>query len=207
MILSCSFALCFQRCENAQTTYNIYDFFKTKMSVTYEGTDGEKLPTSQYSILHSDDFLTINNIRFDVFLPSFQAVKKHYDSYNRANWFLLDLLTAFDNSDGKRVEILKAAHEFADWILKEADEDQLPHQVKKLNYLQVIKRKREFNISELAELYALIEDSTTREDILVGAYLLLGQQRAAEIHFSRLTPELQNSFKSYPIYRFWNENS
>lgn len=68
------------------------------------------------------------------------------------------------------------------------------------------KRKREFNISELAELYALIEDSTTREDILVGAYLLLGQQRAAEIHFSRLTPELQNSFKSYPIYRFWNEN-
>lgn len=48
--------------------------------------------------------------------------------------------------------------------------------------------------------------STTREDILVGAYLLLGQQRAAEIHFSRLTPELQNSFKSYPIYRFWNEN-
>lgn len=201
-----SFALCFQRCENAQTTYNIYDFFKTEMSVTYEGTDGEKLPTSQYSILHSDDFLTINNIRFDVFLPSFQAVKKHYDSYNRANWFLLDLLTAFDNSDGKRVEILKAAHEFADWILKEADEDQLPYQVKKLNYLQVIKRKREFNISELAELYALIEDSTTKEDILVGAYLLLGQQRAAEIHFSRLTPELQNSFKSYPIYRFWNEN-
>ena len=50
------------------------------------------------------------------------------------------------------------------------------------------------------------QTSTTREDILVGAYLLLGQQRAAEIHFSRLTPELQNSFKSYPIYRFWNEN-
>jgi len=200
-----SFALCLQACEEIKNTYNIYDFFKTEMSLGYDGIDGERLPISQYSILHAEDFLAVNNIRFDILLPSFQEAKKHYDTYNRANWFLLNLLIAFDKSDGKRTEILKTAYEFADWILHEANEDEVPYQVRMLNYLQVIKREREFNISELAKLYSLVECSTTREDILIGAYLLLCQQNAAEIHFYKLEPEAQDSFKSYPIYHFWME--
>lgn len=198
-----SFVLCLQACERDKNTYNIYDFFKTEMSLEYEGVNREKLPISQYSILHAADFLTVNNIRFDILLPSFQKTQKHYDTYNRANWFLLELLIAFDKSDGRRKEILKTAHEFADWILYEANEDELPYHVKKLNYLQVIKRERALNVSELAELYSMVECSSTGEEMLVGAYLLLGQQKAAEIHFDKLTLEMQDSFKSYPLYHFW----
>lgn len=198
-----SFLLCPQACEKSKTTYNIYDFFKTEIPLAYDGKNKEKLSISQYFILQPDDLLTVNNIRFDVLLPSFQKAKKHYDTYNNANWFLLNLLIAFDKSGGKRTEILKTAHEFAAWTLHEANEDDLPSQVKTLNYLQVIKREREFNISELTELYSLTECSTTKEDTLVGTYLLLGQQQAAEIHFDKLTPKIQNDFKSYPIYHFW----
>ena len=39
--------------------------------------------------------------------------------------------------------------------------------------------------------------------ILVGAYLLLGQQKVAQTHFENLTIEQQDSFKLYPIYHFW----
>lgn len=198
-----SFILYLQVCEGTKTTYNIYDFFKSEVSLAYEGIDGEKLPISQYSILHADDILTVNNIRFDVLLPSFQKARKHYDTFNRANWFLLDLLIAFDKSGGKKIGILKVAREFADWILHEATEDELTYQIKALNHLQVIKREREFNISELAELYSLVERRTTKEETLVGAYLLLGQQQAAKIHFDKLAPDVQSNFKSYPIYHFW----
>lgn len=200
-----SFILCLQALDDTKTTYNIYDFFKTEMSFAYEGKDGEMLPTSQYSILQPDDILTVKNIRFDILLPSFKKIEKHYDLFNRANQFLLNLLIAFDKSNGKRTDILKTAHEFADWILHEANEDELPYQIKFLNYLQVIKRERELNISEVSELYSLVECSTTSEEILIGAYLLLGQQKAAEIHFNKLSCELQEAFKTLPIYHFWTK--
>ncbi len=51
----------------------------------------------------------------------------------------------------------------------------------------------------------MIENSETREDCLIGAYLLLGQQQAAEMHFARLSKSEQNNFKEYPIYHFWKD--
>lgn len=49
----------------------------------------------------------------------------------------------------------------------------------------------------------MVENRDIGEECIVGAYLLLGQQQAAEIHFARLSKEEQNSFKQYPIYHFW----
>lgn len=49
----------------------------------------------------------------------------------------------------------------------------------------------------------MIENSEMREDCLIGAYLLLGQQQAAKMHFARLSKLEQGNFKEYPIYHFW----
>lgn len=97
------------------------------------------LPISQYSILHKNDFLTLNNINFDVLLPSFQKAEHHYETFNRANLFLLELLNAFDKADKTRKEkILKVCKDFSDWI-SEAPEDELDYQIKILNKLQTTK--------------------------------------------------------------------
>ena len=52
----------------------------------------------------------------------------------------------------------------------------------------------------------MIETPGVREDVLVGAYLLLDQQAAAEVHFEKLDEQLKEEFKKYPIFHFWKEN-
>ena len=118
---------------------------------------------------------------------------------------MLDLLSAYDKATGERkTNLLKTCEDFSDWI-SEANNDELDYQVKTLNILQTVKRSRDFNIDEIKALYELIESNEAREDCLVGAYLLLEQQQAAEMHFAKLSEEEQNAFKEYPIYRFWKE--
>lgn len=200
------FVFYFKKCDDANKgKYEIFDFFKTEFCVAFDGRNGEKLPISQFCILHTNDFLTLNNIHFDVMLPSFQKAEHHYDTFNRANWFLLDLLSAYDQATGQRREkILKVCEDFSEWIIN-APEDELDYQVRTLNRLQVVKRKRDFTLDEISSLYELVESRETREDCRVGAYLLLGQQQAAEIHFARLPEEEQNNFRNYPIYHYWKQ--
>lgn len=147
--------------------------------------------------------MTLNNIDFDVLLPSFQKVEHHYETFNRANWFLLDLLNAYDKAEGTRKEkLLKTCKDFSSWI-SEATENELDPPIKILNVLQTTKRYRDFNIDEIGALYSMVENKDTREDCMVGAYLLLEQQQAAEIHFAKLSEEEQRNLKEYPIYHFW----
>lgn len=202
------FAVCLKKCEE-KGTYEMYDFFKTYIPVAFKDKNNSEkmLPISQFSILHKKDLLTMNNIDFDVLLPSFQKPEHHYETYNRANWFLLELLNACDKSEGLRKEkILKTAVAFSNWI-SEAPDEELDYQVKILNKLQTVKRCREFNIDEITILYNLVESTNTREDCIVGAYLLLGSQQAAEIHFAKLTEEEQKNFKEFPIYHFWKTDA
>ena len=184
--------------------YEIYDFFKTDVSVCIEDDEGNSLPVSPFCILSTDNFLDINNMNFDVLLPSFQKLEHHTETFNIANAFLLKLLSAYDKSECEEIKskIIKVCDDFSDWILNATDEE-LDYEIRTLNRLQTIKRYRDFAIDEISTLYKLIEDSNTSEMCIVGAYLLLGQQCAAEIHFSRLTDEEQNNFKEFPIYSFW----
>jgi len=97
---------------------------------------------------------------------------------------------------------LKTCKDFSEWI-SEAPEDELNYEIRTLNALQTIKRYRDFNNDEIRILYSMVENKDTREDSIVGAYLLLGQQQAAEMHFEKMSEEEQNIFKEYPIYNFW----
>ena len=196
------FAVCLQQCEE-EGSYIFYDFFKKELPVAFED-QGKMFPISQYAILQKKELLTVSNIDFDRLLPSFQNVTHHCETYDRANCFFLEMLNACDEAQGERKKLLlKTCIEFSEWLLK-APEDELDRQVKLLNMLQTIKRDRDFNPDERDALYEMIENNKEREDCLVGAYLLLGQQKAAERHFARLSEEEQQIFKEYPIYYFWD---
>lgn len=74
-----------------------------------------------------------------------------------------------------------------------------------LNRLQVIKRERDLTSEEKKLIWQLLEQADQPTDIKVGAHLLLDNQEAAKIQFELLCPEEQQTFKKYPIYRFWRD--
>lgn len=198
-----SFVLCFQLCEGTSDTYKILDFCKTEMEFSYELND-KRYPVSQYFLLKPNDLLELDNIQFEKLLPSFQKQEINEDTFNVANEFLLDLLRAYDDSEGSRKEILDTAVEFSDWLLSDDFKD-VQYGIRIINHLQSIKRTRELNIFETEKLYNIIEDSNASERIKVGAYLLLEQQGAAEMHYGKLSCEEQEEFKTYPIYHYWKK--
>lgn len=194
-----NFIVCLNRQKDDKNTYLIKDFFNSEILFTYKGENGNMYPISQYALLTADDLFGADNVNWQVLLPSFQKVDKHEETFQRANWFLLELLTAYDKSQNK--EILTVANEFSDWIMT-ATEEELPYNIKKLNQLQIIKRIRELNDEETKSLYQIILGDNVDDSICVGAYLLLDQQQSAEKHFAKLTSDMQNEFKKYPIYHF-----
>ena len=131
----------------------------------------------------------------------FIRTERHSETMTRANSFLLDLLEAYDKHNNP--EILITAKNFSEWIMATTTEEEIPYDVRLLNAIQIEKRKKALNIEEVKELFRIIENSNTREDILVGAYLLLDQQAVAQLHFEKLDKQLQEEFKKYPIYHFW----
>lgn len=188
--------LCLKLCNGETNKYYMYDFFKTEISVVYENENNEKLPTSQYAVLHADDIISINNIRYDLLLPSFQNVKYHEDLINRANWFLLELLKAYDMSGEK--QIIKTAHDFIGWIRSKKPD--IPEFL--INQMQIVKRERSLNIIEINELYNIINDNRDNIHLLTAIYLLLDQEIPAKINYDKLSLEDKKTFKSYPIFRF-----
>ena len=196
------FMVFLQKVDGQKGTYRIFDFFKTDLELVYENLKGDKVQISRYALLHADDLANVDNVRFDALLPSFQKADHHDETFARANFFLLDLLTAYDEV-GKS-EIINAAQDFSDWIMT-ATEEELPYNIRLINKLQVIKRIRPLDIDEVKELFHIIETPNVQEDILVGVYLLLDQQSAAEIHFNRLDQSMQKEFPKYPIYHFWKK--
>ena len=194
------FAICLTPDERKPDTFYLSDFFKTEMPACIELESGETIAISQYFILKKNDLNNLDNIRFEVLLPSFQRIQKHVESINRANWFFLELLSAYDESQNQ--QLLETAQKFSIWLCDFSGEE-LSYAIKVLNKLQVIKRMRNFTIEEVRTIYSIIEDSTSTDVILVGAYLLLDQQPLAEIHFERLDDTIKEEFKTYPIYHFW----
>lgn len=189
-----------QPIENEKGTKRVEDFFLADIDIAYENQEGVVRPISQFSILHAEDLIRLDNIRYNVLLPSFQCLEHHNETFARATLFLLELIKAYDLCGNK--EFLHTADEFADWILT-AREEEVPYYIKLLNKLQIIKRDREFTDEEKKELYAIVENMDSPDVALVGSYLLLDQQIPAEMHFEKLSDKQKKEFVEYPIYNFW----
>lgn len=199
-VVDLNFLLCFMP-EKDAGSYRVYDFFRMELSLYYESQDGNNHSISQYVLLHSKDFLKADNIRYETLLPSFQKSERGSDTISRANAFMLELIEAYDK-DNSRKELIVIADAFAEWLM-EANEDELPYEIRLLNKLQIKKRIGGLSINQIGELFKIVEKSNNREDVLVGAYLLLGQNAVAEMHFEKMSSKQQEEFKKYPIYHFW----
>lgn len=198
------FYLYFEK-TNSKNKFKIYNFFDRYLYSTYceKNNKSNSYDVSQFVILNKNDFLTASNIDFEKIVLDFKNVKHNSITFSTANVFLLELLTAADIAEGKRkYEILKACKDFAEWI-KESSDTELEDEIKTLNLLQVYKRQRELTEEEKDELHEIIENNSKNSQFMVGAYLLLDEQKQAERHFNKMKDEDKDNFRKFPIFHFW----
>ena len=184
-----------------EKSYYLLDFFKTHFDIVYRDSNDKTHPISQHYLLSRDMLESLSNVKYDVIV----ADLKNVGNYNMANLSLLEMIAAYDMD--ANTELFEALRELSLWILEYSPEEELPYSIRLLNHLQIIKRERPLEISEVRSLCELTETQNQREEILIGAYLLLDNQLAAEVHFTRLDESVQKEFVKYPIYKFWNQTS
>ncbi len=120
--------------------------------------------------------------------------------FEKLTLFLLELLKVYDSFGSSNEELLNAIIDLSSWLIE--NDTTTPINILKLNNYQAIKRQRELNAEEKNSLYRIIEDKPDKEEVYVGAYLLLDNFEAASLHFNAMDKDTQEVFKNYPIYRF-----
>lgn len=188
----------------------IYDFFNYETTVFRKknvGSENKTQIVSKYFILSLEDHLEIDNINYDSLFKEYKELTAENPSmFEDTNNNLIRLLLAYDKVEDeyKKDKLLILAEKVARLIFDEDKNNIVSSEVKKINFLQIIKRKRILTEDEIDELYEITENNKNREDILTAAYILMDDEIGAKRHFKQLSIEEQNRFKEFPINIFWN---
>lgn len=165
--------------------------------------DGQEVPASFHVLLRKSAMLECCNIDYGMVVEDIKRVPFSDKFSEQAVMLLLELLGAYDLSEPKREEFLSAAMELATYLRD--NDPYTPKSILDLNYFQTIKRKRALTTEERGELLTIVETPTEHEETYVGAYLLLEDQEAAQVHFNKLDTDVQAMMREYPIYLFWGK--
>ncbi len=191
--------ICVKKVEGTDNLFNIYNYMDAAVDIKCGG-ESEKYPSTVFALFKKEDFLKCSNINYEELLNGIKTIPYSDCFSGQAIGILLNMLRAYDESNPPKKHILAAAKELSEWL---KDNDLFtPPDILSLNYYQVIKRMQSFNDAEIRGLTEIIENSPDKEEIYVGAYLLLDNQEAADLHFRNMDEDTQKAFKEYPIYKF-----
>lgn len=188
-------ALVFEKKENGY--YKLYNFFDKKCAFTIdkEGT----IPTSQYTIFRRDDYLTISNMNLDVLKKSYMEYDNE-EHINRVNLSILEMIQAYD-MDTTRTDLLEAAKELSLW-LSDINE---PNSIYALNYLQCVKRVREFNNDEIKMLNKIASAEPENKAIQFGVQVLFNNLRSASMFLDEMEAKEREGIMSTPINNLYEK--
>lgn len=192
----------------------IGSFFNTKVRISYkdEDNDDEYRITSPFTAIGEKGFLELDNIPYDMIIPSYKEAHVHNENiFLRANFDLLSILLAVDKITEKEYDkynlTLNAAYNLANWILMNCPEsDQMPMAMMVINKLQCVKRMRALTTDERNEIMKVIADNQVSGEFKAAAYLLLDNYEFYKFELSRLDEETRKAFQSFPIYHFDKSN-
>lgn len=178
-------------------SYKLWDYFNKSIDV-FIVDNGEEFTISQYSIMKSDDFVLIDNLRLQSVINDFKRIKPQKYIVENGNHIMLEMLKAYDKEPN--VELLEAAKQMCSWL--ETEKQYLGEEVLLINSLQITKRERELNIFEKPKLY---EIANTSENVFsrIGALILLNESDEVEKLFNVLPQKQKDDFSSLPIFKLY----
>lgn len=166
-----------------------------------------KLDSSKENILPAiatlkiDDYCKLSNINYEGLINEFKSLYvDNPDIINIANDVLNSLIHAYDKSSNPRMLI--AAQDIAYWLLGE-EVLGVTEAGKKLDIIQIKKRQRNLQSSEIEEIHLIIDDNKTSVLDRIGAFLLLGDKTTARRLFKTLDKQQKKFFNESTLHKFW----
>ena len=157
-------------------------------------------PTSHFLMMDKAAF-TCSNVNYQNIEDDLLSTKLTPLLIEPATRLLLEMLKAYDDRPEKTAELLQLIEKTYKWI--EQSNLEKSSDIMTLNRLQIAKRKRKLDISEMLELGELIK-ADAPANIRCGAYLLLDDNESAQKNFNEMLPKQQKEFLTFPICHFGN---
>lgn len=184
------------------------DYFDGQLQITYP-KDGKQYMQSPFSYLREENLWErIDNIPYDRQVSEYEKLaKENKEIYDMANhdalWMIkaADAVSAKDNE--RRDVLLKYAHIVCQWLIENDDREGLHNMTYKINSLQIIKRQRALNPTEIEELEEMILDESIGEYSKVGVAALLEDKESFERNKQQLSPKDYGDLCNMPISMFF----
>ncbi len=189
--------------EEKEGYCRIFPYSNAPVGYRLKYTSGLVSEESYHTLLKKSSMLKCCNIDYKDVVDNLKRFPVSEDNSGALIWLLLEMLSAYDESEDKRTDILEAATEFAYWL--NSTDNITPNDLLVLNWYQSIARNRPLEADEIQKLHSIIESNPTRKDVYVATYLLLGDCSSAKKHYDSMEEKERELFDTYPINRFWVE--
>lgn len=181
----------------------VEDFFNFKndsLEIRLQTSDNNTVKCSIYIVMEAREIVKSSNLNLRVVRKSIKSFKPTKEYLEYVTSFVLELIKAYDMS-GNIYKYLYTALNISKWI----EQNNIDCYVAKVNTLQIIKRIRELNKSEIQEIMKIRDDSRGNLSMLCGIGILLEHKTDFEYYFEKLSEKEQGAFKVYPIYNLIND--
>ena len=178
--------------------YRIQTIFSRHVVYIFDSNDETKerpYRITHYVMLSKNDILDASNMDYSGIVDGLAENDMSPVVIDRVTLFMLEMLKAYDEQGEKSDDFINTIEKYSDWLIKCPDNS---GEITMLNRLQIIRRKRELNITEISELQDL-RRTTANLPVRCGANILLGKMDAAQDCFDQMSEEEKNSFIEYPI--------
>ena len=187
--------------DDGTILYKLEDFFHLS-NILHSRAREEYCITPPYVALTIDEYATLSNIDYaDIHMTLQSYLQSEENASMYANNALLCMLLAYDKTS--KIQLLDAAEYIAEQLMN-SDTPDLGMIAKRINIMQIIKRRRTFTKEETDLLYEIKADVNIDLIGKAAICLLLEEHNEARFYYDKLSSEEQKIFKAHPIYRFWN---
>lgn len=160
------------------------------------GEDSKYIYTKNiFSILNKEAYLA-EDINFEQMKESYEEKIEDEEEW-LINRQVLEILKAYD--ENYNMELLN----YGEYLLRKIEEKYEEKNILKINFFQIIKRKRELLEEEIIEIIE-IRDKSTDKYIKIASNLLIGNKLEANILLSHLEDQEKKIFLEFPIAKFLN---